>query len=184
MTLALTPSQTVGPFFGPALLREARNVLADGSTPGVAIRIEGRVLDGVGEPVPDAVVEIWQADASGRYAHPLDGGLTTGFTGFGRSGTEDGGRFWFQTVKPGAVAFEGKWQAPHMVVTVASRGMLNHAVTRMYFEDEEAANDADPVLALVPAERRTTLKARRDAPNVYRFDIVLQGESETVFFNV
>ena len=206
-TFLLTGSQTVGPFFSPALLREdaRRNVLTKPETAGERIRIEGRVLDGDGVPVPDAMVEIWQANAHGRYNHPADSGpapLDPSFLGFGRSGTEDDGRYWFETVKPGAVPFSAptrpasreengeRWQAPHICVTVFSRGLLNHVVTRLYFEDE-ASNAGDPVLARVPADRRATLLARRvagreseSAPAVYRFDIVLQGANETAFFNL
>jgi protocatechuate 3,4-dioxygenase alpha subunit len=191
-TLALTASQTVGPFFSPCLLREdaRRNVLVQPNTAGERIRIEGRVLDGDGAPVPDALVEIWQANAHGRYNHPADQGaapLDPAFTGFGRSGTDDDGSYWFETVKPGSVRFDnGTQQAPHIVVTVFARGLLNHAVTRLYFADEPAT-DADPVLQRVPAGRRRTLVAepsRTAGQTVYRFDIVLQGAGETVFFNL
>jgi protocatechuate 3,4-dioxygenase alpha subunit len=155
---------------------------------GRPIRIEGRVLDGDGAAVADALVEIWQANAHGRYNHPADTRdlpLDPSFTGFGRSGTEDGGRFWFETIKPGSVPFDGRRdQAPHIVVTVFARGMLNHAATRLYFEDEPA-NETDPILQMVPAERRKTLLAEREPladKDLYRFDIVLQGDGETVFF--
>ena len=190
--LGLTPSQTVGPFFEDALLRDdARsNVLVRPETEGERIRIEGRVLDGDGAPVSDALVEIWQANAHGRYNHPLDrrsATLDPAFTGFGRSGTEDAGRYWFETVKPGRVPFDAEtWQAPHVTVTLSARGLLNHVTTRLYFEDEEA-NAADPVLRRVPADRSATLLARRelvDGQVVYRLDIVLQGEAETVFFTL
>jgi len=190
--LPLTASQTVGPFFSPCLLREdaRRNVLVQPNTAGERIRIEGRVLDGDGAPVPDALVEIWQANAHGRYNHPADQGaapLDPAFTGFGRSGTDDDGGYWFETVKPGSVPFDnGTQQAPHIVVTVFARGLLNHAVTRLYFADEPAT-DADPVLQRVPAGRRRTLVAepsRTAGQTVYRFDIVLQGAGETVFFNL
>ncbi len=191
-TFPLTGSQTVGPFFSPALLREdaRRNVLILPETAGERIRIEGRVLDGDGEPVPDAVVEIWQANAHGRYNHPADQGsapLDPSFLGFGRSGTAEDGSYWFETIKPGPVAFERvRLQAPHICVTVFSRGLLNHLVTRLYFEDEPT-NAEDPVLQCVPDGRRITLLARREpagAATVYRFDIVLQGADETTFFNV
>ena len=190
--IPLSPSQTVGPFFGPALLRAdaVRQVLVSPETAGTRIRIQGRVKDAGGAPVPDAVVEIWQANAAGRYNHPADPGpapLDPGFSGFGRCGTEDDGRWWFDTVKPGSVRFDAaRLQAPHVCLTVFSRGLLNHVVTRAYFEDEPR-NDADPVLARVPAERRGTLIARRDTSAggvVYRFDVVLQGADETVFFQV
>ena len=189
---ALTPAQTVGPFFAPALLREdmRRNVVAGPEIAGERIRIEGRVLDGEGTPVPDALVEIWQANSHGRYHHPADTRplpLDPRFTGFGRSGADESGAYWFETIKPGSVPYDHeRAQAPHIVVTVFSRGLLNHLVTRLYFEDEPA-NAADPVLAHVPPERRDTLLARREEANgavVYRFDIVLQGTGETAFFNV
>jgi protocatechuate 3,4-dioxygenase alpha subunit len=188
----LSSSQTIGPFFSDALLREdcRRNVLAAPETAGERIRIEGRLYDGDGQPVPDAMVEIWQANAHGRYNHPLDqreAPLDPAFSGFGRSGTDESGLFWFETVKPGPVPFDSRTdQAPHISVTVFARGMLNHATTRLYFEDE-AANATDPVLARVPHARRATLLARRqggDGTAVYRWDIVLQGEHETVFFNL
>jgi protocatechuate 3,4-dioxygenase alpha subunit len=188
----LIGSQTVGPFFSPALLREdaRRNVLAQSETAGERIRIEGRVLDGDGVPVPDALVEIWQANAHGRYNHAAVQGpapLDPPFQGFGRSGTGEDGNYWFETIKPGPVPFDGeRRQAPHICVTVFSRGLLNHLVTRLYFEDEPA-NAADPVLHCVPEERRATLLARRESAGtmvVYRFDIILQGANETAFFNV
>ncbi len=157
----LTSSQTVGPFFAPALLREdaRRNVLTQPETAGERIRLEGRVLDGEGMPIPDALVEIWQANAHGRYHHPTDQGpapLDASFLGFGRSGTAEDGSYWFETIKPGSVPFEGaRLQAPHICVTVFARGLLNHLVTRLYFEDEPS-NSSDPVLQCVPAERRAT----------------------------
>ncbi|MGH2558786.1 MAG: protocatechuate 3,4-dioxygenase subunit alpha [Thermomicrobiales bacterium] len=186
----LTPPQTVGPFFAPALLREdsRRNVLVGPATDGQRIRIEGRVLDGEGVPVPDALVEIWQANSHGRYNHPADGRdlpLDPACTGFGRSGTDKEDRFWFETIKPGPVpAPGGGLQAPHVSLTVFARGLLDHLTTRLYFEDEPA-NTEDPVLRLVPAERRATLIGRREASTdgvVYRMDIVLQGAGETAFF--
>lgn len=191
-TFLLTGSQTVGPFFEPGLLREdaRRNVLTQPETVGERIRIVGRVLDGDGAPVPDALVEIWQANAHGRYNHPADQGaasLDPTFLGFGRSGTGEDGSYWFETIKPGSVPFnQTQQQAPHICVTVFARGLLNHLVTRLYFEGEPA-NALDPILHYVPEERRATLLAKRkpgDAPVVYRFDIILQGESETAFFNV
>ena len=188
----LTSSQTVGPFFSPALLREdaRRNILPQPETVGQRIRIEGRVLDGDGLLIPDAMVEIWQANAAGRYNHPADQGpaaLDTSFTGFGRSGTDEKGDYWFETIKPGPVSFnETRLQAPHINVTIFARGLLNHLVTRIYFADEPA-NASDPVLQRVPEDRRATLLAKREQSEnalVYRFDIVLQGENETAFFNV
>ena len=190
--LLLTSSQTVGPFFAPALLRKdaLRNVLVQPETMGSRLRIEGYVLDGDRLPVPDAMVEIWQANAHGRYNHPADQGpalLDPSFLGFGRSGTENNGAYWFETIKPGPIPFDQeRWQAPHICVTVFSRGLLNHLVTRLYFADEPA-NVTDPVLLCVPEHRRTLLLAqpRQEGTSVvYRFDIILQGEGETPFFNV
>ncbi len=190
--LPLTSSQTVGPFFGPALLREdaLRNVLIQPDTVGERIRIEGRVLDGDGLAVPDAMVEIWQANAYGRYNHSADKGpaqLDQTFWGFGRSGTTEEGNYWFETIKPGRVPFsQEQFQAPHICLTVFSRGLLNHLVTRMYFEDEQS-NVEDPILLCVPEERRSTLLAKREnfeGKIVYRFDIIMQGDGETAFFNV
>jgi len=190
--LPLTGSQTVGPFFSPALLREGgrRNVLVQPETIGERIRIIGRVLDGDSVPIPDALVEIWQANAHGRYNHPADQGpapLDSSFVGFGRSGTDEASSYWFETIKPGSVPFDGgRMQAPHINVTVFARGLLNHLVTRLYFVDEPT-NTEYPILQLVPADRRTTLLARREINGttvIYRFDIVLQGVNETVFFNL
>ncbi|SRR5581483_8372753 len=191
-TPLLTGSQTVGPFFAPALLRQdaVRHVLVEPETVGERIRIEGHVLDGDRLPVPDALVEIWQANAHGRYHHPRDQGpapLDPFFVGFGRSGTQDEGRYWFETIKPGPVSFDAeRRQAPHICVTIFSRGLLNHLVTRLYFADEPL-NTSDPILLCVPEHRRPTLLAERQQEGtrvVYRFDIVLQGEGETAFFNV
>lgn len=191
--LPLTSSQTVGPFFHDCLMREdARcDVLCTPATEGTRIRVEGRVTDGDGAPVPDAVLEVWQANARGRYNHPADGrelSLDRAFTGYGRIATDGDGRYAFTTVKPGAVPFDaGREQAPHISIAVLGRGLLNHLYTRLYFDDEPATAD-DPVLARVPAERRATLVARRgdNSPggeHVYRFDVVLQGEGETVYFD-
>jgi protocatechuate 3,4-dioxygenase alpha subunit len=190
--LPRTSSQTVGPFFHPCLLRADAecNSLAGPETPGQRIRVEGRVLDGEGLPVPDALIEVWQANAAGRYNHPADRRdlpLDPDFTGYGRGGTDADGIYWFETVKPGAVPFdELRLQAPHICVAVFARGLLNHLYTRLYFADEPA-NAEDPVLQLVPEARRPTLLAQpgaRDSAAVYRFDIVLQGAGETVFFNL
>jgi protocatechuate 3,4-dioxygenase, alpha subunit len=189
--LVLTSSQTVGPFFHPGLLRSdaERPMLAQPDAAGQHIRIEGVVFDGDGQPIPDAMIEIWQANAHGRYNHPADTRdlpLDPGFTGFGRTGTDADGRYWFTTVKPGQVPFDARrMQAPHICVTVFARGLLNHVYTRLYFADDPATAD-DPLLALVPAERRATLLAQpsaADGARVYRFDMVLQGAGETVFFN-
>jgi len=182
-----TPSQTVGPFFALGLpWEEGPWAVAPGS-PG-AIRIAGTVFDGRGEPVPDHLVETWQADAEGRFAdlHGFGEAAQEGFRGFARCAQEDGdGSFEIVTVKPGRVAAAGGagLQAPHIDVSVLARGMLGRCVTRIYFADEAEANAADPVLATVPAERRGTLLAE-PAPGGYRFDIHLQGPGETVFFAI
>lgn len=190
--LPLTGSQTVGPFFSLGLLHKeaCRNVLSGSATAGERIRLEGRVLDGDGAAVPDALIEIWQANAFGRYNHPSDQGeapLDPEFTGFGRAGTDEEGRYWFETIKPGRVAFNAHLQqAPHINVTIFARGLLNHLVTRLYFADE-ASNATDVTLQCVPEERRATLLAAREEQEgavVYRFDIHLQGENETAFFNL
>jgi protocatechuate 3,4-dioxygenase, alpha subunit len=167
------------------------NRLAADATRGEKIRIEGQVFDGDGEPVPDAMVEIWQANAYGRYNHPDDKQekpLDPSFKGWGRCGTDRTGIFAFETIKPGSVpGADGTLQAPHINVTVFARGMLVHAYTRIYFGDEEA-NDADPVLSSIknPTRRRTLIAGREDKNDkaVYRFDIRLQGENETVFFDI
>jgi protocatechuate 3,4-dioxygenase alpha subunit len=190
-----TPSQTVGPFFAFGLSAPqygyshtaiASSEVADPSVPGEHIDIVGRVIDGAGEAIPDAMVEIWQADSEGRYAHPADQrGSNQLFRGFGRCGTGTlaESNFMFHTVKPGSV--DGM-QAPHVNVIVFMRGLLMHAYTRLYFSDETAANARDPVLLSVPDERRSTLIAKREeapAKPLYRFDIHMQGENETVFFD-
>jgi protocatechuate 3,4-dioxygenase alpha subunit len=172
----LTPAQTVGPFFAP-LLREGWNVV-EGSA--ARIRIEGRVLDGDGAPVPDGMIEIWHADAGGSYKETSSGG-PGGY--FGRAGTDDDGRFWFETIKPGSVPHpSGGVQAPHVVVHIFARGLLDHLTTRLYFSDDDLPTD--PVLSSVPEERRGSLIAQKEAGDrdVYRFDVVLQGEGETVYF--
>jgi protocatechuate 3,4-dioxygenase alpha subunit len=194
--LGQTPSQTVGPFFafgltapqyGYAYNALASNTLMSEDDPGERITIAGRVLDGAGEAINDAMIEMWQADAAGRYAHPADPRASNQrFRGFGRcgTGTDAESRFVFHTIKPGRV--DGL-QAPHVNVIVFMRGMLSHAYTRLYFSDETEANARDPLLLSVPEERRQTLIARREktqgAP-VYRFDIRMQGDAETVFFDV
>jgi protocatechuate 3,4-dioxygenase alpha subunit len=184
----LTPSQTSGPYLSIGLLGgPITNRLVDDSDPR-AIRIHGLLFDGAGDPVVDGLVEIWQANAAGRYAHPADDReevpLEEGFRGFGRSGTEDGGRFELVTVKPGRVPWvDGRLQAPHVLLGVVARGLLRRVVTRMYFPDEEAANADDPVLAALEPEERATLVARLE-DGALRFDIVLQGEGQTTFFAV
>ena len=188
MTHALTPAQTVGPFFGVALFQSPMNVIAGSANEGLPIRVEGQVLDGDGEGIPDAMVEIWQADARGHYHHPahhLDEN-NGAFTGFGRSGTDDNGQYWFETIKPGAVASpSGGTQAPHLNVCVFARGLLDHLATRIYFADEPS-NETDEVLQAIEEARRPTMIAGRravDEVSVYEFDIVLQGDGETVFFD-
>ena len=197
MSLKQTPSQTVGPFFAYGLTAPqygydftglASETVADDLVPGERIRIAGRVFDGAGEAIPDAMIEIWQADAQGRYAHPRDDRApNAAFKGFGRAGTDADGRYSFETIKPGPVPGpNGSAQAPHILVAYFSRGLLTHMYTRIYFSDEPA-NKNDPILALVPAERRETLIAKKEtrgARPVYRFDIRVQGENETVFFDL
>jgi len=179
MSGPLTPSQTVGPFFGVGLPFEKGEQIALPGSAGV-IRIEGQVLDGNGQPVPDALLEIWQPDGRGRYGRAGDGEAT----GFGRSRTDAEGAFSFNTVKPGAtLAPDGRPQAPHLNVTVFARGLLRHLVTRMYFPDETQANATDPALNLVEPARRETLIAKNYG-GVLHFDIRLQGERETVFFAI
>ena len=193
----LTPSQTVGPFFKYGLTPNGAyewndafsNNLVTPDTSGDRIRIEGRVFDGDGQPVPDAMLEIWQADAQGRFSNPQDKRAlpNSNFKGFGRCGTDPNGGFVFDTIKPGTVPDpDGKPQAPHLVLAIFARGMLLQLYTRIYLGGE-AANAADPVLALVPADRRATLIAARKPGTgnaVYVLDIHLQGDNETVFFDV
>ncbi len=192
----ITPSQTVGPFFKYGLTPNGQydwndaftNNLVTPDVSGDRIRIQGTVYDGDGMPVPDCMLEVWQADAKGRFADPKDKRALPNatFQGFGRCGTDQNGGYFFDTIKPGPVPDpDGKAQAPHILVAVFARGMLLHLYTRIYFGDE-TANAADPVLALVPADRRATLIAqRRDGEAaVYSLDIRLQGEGETVFFDI
>jgi protocatechuate 3,4-dioxygenase alpha subunit len=207
-----TPSQTVGPFFHYGLpWRGGADLVGDsdigarpdlfppenyglagprpkGPIAGETIEIVGRVLDGAGDPIPDAMIEIWQANAGGRYASPDDPRteppLDPDFIGFGRSATTEDGEYRFRTVRPGRVPGPGdSLQAPHIAVGVFGRGLLKRLTTRLYFDDV-AGNAEDPILGLVPPERRETLIARGEGANLYRFDIVLQGDRETVFFDV
>jgi protocatechuate 3,4-dioxygenase, alpha subunit len=183
MALQLTPSQTVGPYFAIGLTWEDGPFVVPEGTEG-AIWIRGRVTDGEGEPVPDAVIETWQADPDGRFDHPDDprGPSGSDFRAFGRTGTDAGGEFAILTLKPGPVPGpNGTMQAPHIDVSVFARGLLNRCVTRIYFADEAEANANDPVLAGVPEDRRATLVAERTGDG-YRLDVRLQGEDETVFF--
>jgi protocatechuate 3,4-dioxygenase alpha subunit len=201
----ITPSQTVGPFFAYGLAPNGRcrwdpngtyswkETVGDNLiTPDVTddkIRVEGRVIDGDGVPINDAMIEIWQADAQGRYANPRDNRALPNakFKGFGRSATDKDGVYAFDTIKPGAVPGPGgKPQAPHIVFCIFSRGMLRQIYTRMYFGDE-AANTGDAILNLVPTDRRQTLIAKKESrggQTVYRFDIRVQGDGETVFFDI
>jgi protocatechuate 3,4-dioxygenase alpha subunit len=196
VSLKQTPSQTVGPYFAYGLTavqygypfsQIASSAVADLLVPGEHIEIVGQVFDGAGSVIPDALIEIWQADSEGRYAHPADTrGSNQPFRGFGRcgTGTLPENRFQFHTIKPGSV--DGK-EAPHVNLIVFMRGLLVHAYTRIYFSDEAEANSRDPVLNSVPSERRQTLVATREATPgmpVYRFDIHMQGDAETVFFDV
>ena len=201
----ITPSQTVGPFFAYGLAPKGRcrwdpnghyawketvgdNLITPDVT-GQKIRIEGCITDGDGVVINDAMIEIWQADSQGRYAHARgnEPRPNAKFTGFGRSATDKSGVFSFDTVKPGAGAGpNGKPQAPHIVVCIFSRGMLRQVYTRLYFSDE-AANGADQILNLVPADRRGTLFAHKqpgEGVPLYRFDIRVQGDNETVFFDI
>jgi protocatechuate 3,4-dioxygenase, alpha subunit len=182
-----TPSQTVGPYFAIGMPWDSGPFAVPEDTPG-AIRITGTVYDGSGMPVPDSMIETWQCDAEGRFADLHGYGEPSqlaGFRGFARFAAEDGdGRFEIVTVKPGSSGGSGVTvQAPHMDVSVFARGMLHRCVTRIYFADEAGANAADPVLASVPAERRSTLLAH-PVEGGYQIDIHLQGEGETVFFAV
>ena len=190
MLLKQTPSQTAGPFFHYVLTPEqngyafrsiAHASLAEPTVVGERIRVAGQMLDGEGKPLGDALLEVWQADAAGRYAHPTDGrSSNAAFSGFGRTASGSDGRYVFETIKPGAI---GDGQAPHITLTIFARGGQNHLYTRIYFSDEADANATDPVLASVPADRRSTLIARR-VEGGYTFDIRLQGGDETVFFDV
>lgn len=210
--LGQTPWQTVGPFFHYALpwrggadlvggadigartdlVPDGHYLLRDpaqrGPIAGEPIQIAGCVYDGDGAPVPDALIELWQANAAGRYASPADDRadlpLDADFSGFGRASTGPDGSYRFRSIRPGRVPGPGNaLQAPHAALSILGRGILKRLVTRIYFEDD-AANEADPVLALVPAGRRHTLIARRDGDGRYRLDIRLQGADETVFFDI
>jgi len=189
MSLHATTSQTVGPYLHIGLTWLIREDLLGPGVTGEQVTIQGRVLDGDGKPVNDALVEIWQANAHGKYAHPEDRQakpLEPGFKGFGRSATDENGAFRFKTIKPGRVPGPGgALQAPHIAVTVFMRGQLKHLVSRIYFPDEPANAD-DPVLKLVPEERRSTLVARKlpGGKGALEWNVILQGAEETVFFDV
>jgi protocatechuate 3,4-dioxygenase, alpha subunit len=199
MNRPLTPSQTIGPFFHRALLHEGWNDLAARGAAGERIVIEGRVLDGDRVPVSDAMIETWQANAAGRYDHPEDHQekdrqekpLDPNFHGFGRTATGPDGSFRLRTIKPGPVrpvpGGGDATQAPHINLSIFARGLLKRLVTRIYFPDEPL-NEADPLLSTLAASRRATLIARAGragaAERVLHFDIILQGDNETVFLDV
>jgi protocatechuate 3,4-dioxygenase, alpha subunit len=185
-----TPSQTVGPFFHLGLERLNRQSLAPEGTPAHhVIAIHGRIYDADLSPVPDAALEIWQANASGEYVDKRAAAHagTRQFTGFGRIPTNASGEFHFTTIKPGAVPSiaGGAKHAPHIAVTIFMRGLLRHLSTRIYFPGDPL-NEADAVLRLVPESRRATLVAQGAAatPNAFEWNVVLQGENETVFFDL
>lgn len=185
-TLGCTPSQTVGPFLAIVLpWPDGPEVVAAGA-PG-AVTITGTLVDGAGEPVPDGLIETWQADPDGRFAHPDDprGPAAAGFRGFGRCPTDAAGRYWIRTLKPGPLpAEDGATEAPHLDVSVFARGLLSRLVTRIYFPDEQAANAADPVLSALPLGERDRLVATPEGEGTLRFDIHLQGTAETPFFTL
>jgi len=180
-------SQTVGPYLHIGLTWLNTDRIARPGVKGERVTLQGRLLDGDGVGVGDGLVEIWQANAAGKYAHPEDRQkkpVQKGFRGFGRMPTDAKGHFRFSTIKPGPVPGPaGKLQAPHLSVTVFMRGLLKHLSTRIYFPGD-AANAHDPVLKRVPAARRATLIAKRKARGVLEWNIVLQGKDETVFFGV
>ena len=188
MTTRTTSSQTIGPFGHIGFDWLIVDNLVGAGVTGEKLVVEGRIVDGDGKGVGDAVVEIWQANAHGRYAHPedtQDKPLEAGFKGFGRVPTDDDGRFVFTTIKPGRVpAAGGGLQAPHLNVTIFMRGMLKQLVSRIYFPGD-AANGEDPVLRAVPVPRRDTLVAKPIPGRVgeLRWDVILQGAGETVFFD-
>jgi len=185
----LTPSQTVGPYFSMRLPWPEGPYVVPADAPG-AVTIFGRLHDGAGDPIPDGLIETWQADPDGRFAHPDDprGPVAAGdkaFRGFGRCPTGHDGSFKIVTLKPGPLPFgDGRTEAPHIDVSVFARGMFDRSVTRIYFSDEKAANAADPVLEAVPEERRATLIAVPAGDGLLRFDIYMQGDRETVFFDL
>lgn len=188
--LTSTPSQTVGPFFHLGCTEQASvGSLITPATKGERIQLICRVFDGEGQPVPDAMIEIWQANAEGRYAHPEDmqqKPLDPSFNGFGRLATDEQGSCLFETIKPGRVpGNDGTLQAPHINISVFARGLLKRLATRAYFAGD-SANEEDSILALVSAPRRSTLLAQPDIADKKRwlFNIHLCGEKETVFFDV
>lgn len=184
MDLQLTPSQTAGPFLHIGMLWPDGPLAVAEDHPD-AIVAAGRIVDGAGDPVTDALVETWQADGDGRFPSDQDprGAATSGFRGWARCDTDDEGRWRIVTVKPGPVPGpDGTVQAPHVDCTIHARGLLGHLFTRIYFADEADANAADPVLAAVPEAQRSTLLAQ-PAEGGYRFDVRLQGDGATAFFD-
>ncbi|MEM7131224.1 MAG: protocatechuate 3,4-dioxygenase subunit alpha [Chloroflexota bacterium] len=186
-SLGQTPSQTVGPFFSFGLFNQGKeHILTNDQTKGKHISLTGQILDGDGEPVNDALIEIWQPDTRGYFNHPIDPNhpnADPNFSGFGRSETSNNGTYRFETIKPGAIAHSSN--APYVNVRIFARGMLIHVVTRIYFDDEPA-NDMDPVLLTInPARRKTLIAMRVETSDllVYRLDVRLQGDNETVFFD-
>jgi protocatechuate 3,4-dioxygenase, alpha subunit len=189
MILQGTPSQTVGPYFKIGLQWLHCDNLAPEGVCGERVVVQGRVLDGDGVPVPDAVLEIWQANSHGKYVHPedqQDKPLDPRFRGYGRVPVNHDGVYRFSTIKPGPVPGpEGKEQAPHLVISIFMRGLLKRLVTRMYFAGD-GRNSADPILNLVETERRTTLMASpsRGGSGLLEWNVLLQGANETVFFDI
>jgi protocatechuate 3,4-dioxygenase, alpha subunit len=189
MSLRATTSQTVGPYFKIGLQWLNRDNLVGEGVSGERVTIQGRVFDGDGVPVPDAILEIWQANAHGKYDHPedtQDKPLESGFKGYGRVPVTAAGLFRFATIKPGSVPGpKGGEQAPHLLVSVFMRGVLRRMVTRIYFPDEPR-NAADFILNLVEPARRPTLIAKKSAgaPGTLEWNVVLQGSDETVFFDL
>lgn len=189
MSVQATTSQTVGPYFSIGLTRLKKVDLVGPGVSGERITIAGRVLDGDRKPVSDAMIEIWQANSHGKYAHPEDDQkkpLEPGFQGFGRIPVDERGKFSFTTIKPGAVPGpNGNPQAPHIAVSVFMRGLLRRLVTRIYFPDEPA-NAGEFVLNLVERERRATLIAKKNANQIgtLEWNVILQGPDETVFFDI
>ena len=184
MTLGCTPSQTVGPFLAIVLPWPDGPDVIPAGTPG-AITINGRLVDGAGEPVPDGLIETWQANPGGHFAHPEAprGPTAPAFRGFGRCPTDAEGCYRIRTLKPGPLpAEDGATEAPHVDVSVFARGLLNRLVTRIYFPDEEAANAADPTLTTLDPAQRSRLVAAPQPDGTLRFDIFLQGNAETPFF--
>jgi protocatechuate 3,4-dioxygenase, alpha subunit len=187
MDLTPTPSQTVGPYLHLGLT-DARSIprIATNGAKGERVWLTFRVLDGDGVPVPDAMIELWQADSEGDYAHQDGSADGEAFRGFGRLATAEDGSCTFETIRPGCVRGPGETvQAPHINVSVLGRGILKRLSTRVYFAGE-SANAADPILALVPENRRATLLAQSDSarPGNWILDVRLRGEGETVFFDV